>query len=119
MHKSKDKMKGNIAKKVLRVRRGINKSNMGNYLKNQGQSRVKESIVIDFAEVEDDEKEKEEEFLYEEKDCAIANFCLSYDACSGMGKPDPILWHKLNKTNQNSTYKPNQKENPKKKLKNL
>ena len=79
--------------------------------------RATERITIDFTGVEEDEKE---EYLFEEEDCAIANFCMSSDSCNGMGKPDPQLW--LNKSLTSSllpSTKPNQKENPKKKLKNM
>lgn len=82
IHKSKDKLKGNIAKKVVKIKRQKH-DDPGN--KQAG----KEVIQLDFSDIEED---PEEGYLYSQNDCAITNFCVSSDSCNGMGKASPDLW---------------------------
>ena len=69
IQKQKEKLKGNLAKKLLQI------------------TRTPDSISLNFGE--DITEDPQEKYLYSDFDCSITNFSISPDSCSGPGKLSP------------------------------
>ena len=69
IQKQKEKLKGNLAKKLLQI------------------TRTPDEICLTFGK--DIVEDPQEKYLYADFDCSITNFSVSPDSCSGPGKLSP------------------------------